>query len=58
LLGIRNDEQHEPLREKKLKKTIIRSASNEFYGGLFKNNKFIMIIIIKKLLCAFVCLFV
>jgi len=42
----------DPWRERELKKTIMRSASNEFHGGLFKNNK-----LKKKLFCAFVCLF-
>jgi hypothetical protein len=30
----------DPWGEREFKKTIMRSASNGFHGGLFKNNKF------------------
>jgi hypothetical protein len=29
----------DPWGERELKKTIMRSTSNRFHGGLFKNNK-------------------
>jgi len=41
----------ENLRRKSV--AVIRSASNGFHGGLFKNNKFKKN---KKLFCAFLCL--
>jgi hypothetical protein len=30
----------DPWGEREFKKKIMRSASNRFHGGLFKNNKF------------------
>jgi hypothetical protein len=45
-----------PWGEKEFKKTIMRSTNNGFHGGLFKNNKFIINFLKKKLLCTFVCL--
>jgi hypothetical protein len=44
-----------PWGERELKKTIMRSASNGFHGGLFKKNKKKKKKK-KKLLCTFVCL--
>ncbi len=54
LLRTGNDEQQGPLGRKRKRKfkeksvAIMRSTSNEFRGGLFKNNKLKLKIKIKK----------